>query len=38
VQQRIAGLYLMPPCKKYDMAVEILEGAGMRHSIVFNVQ
>jgi homocysteine S-methyltransferase len=32
VQQRIAGLYLMPPFKKYDMAVEILERAGMRGS------
>jgi homocysteine S-methyltransferase len=31
---RIAGIYLMPPFKRYDMAVEILERIGMLTSVV----
>ncbi len=30
---RIAGIYLMPPFKRYDMAVEILERIGMLNSV-----
>jgi homocysteine S-methyltransferase len=32
-QDRIAGIYLMPPFKRYDMAVEILERVGFHNEV-----
>jgi homocysteine S-methyltransferase len=32
-QKRLAGIYLMPPFKKYDMAVEILERVGISTTV-----
>lgn len=33
VRERIAGIYMMPPFKRYDMAVEIMERVGIRNDV-----
>jgi homocysteine S-methyltransferase len=32
---RIAGIYLMPPFKRYDLAVEIIERVGIHNDVPF---